>query len=149
MSLLADCAINSHMDIKIDRKKLALAFSNMAEHVNLAIHNTEEWLSPTADEIVHNAKTLTEEIHQLSQEEAAFLSEAMKLEIETANEALIEQKKEFKDWLGFDLLLVEQKFLDLLERTADKSWLDFKAFEAEARQNKNEPPLCQDTSAEK
>lgn len=115
-----------------------MAYSKMAEEVNLAVHNTEEWLSPTADEIVHNAKTLTEEIHQLSQEEAAFLSEAMKLEIETATETLNEQQKEFKDWLGFDLLLVEQKFLDLLERTADKSWLDFKAFEAEARQNKYE-----------
>ncbi|MFT4606810.1 MAG: hypothetical protein ACI9V8_000127 [Urechidicola sp.] len=126
------------MDIKTDREKLAQAFSNMAEHVNLAIHNAEELLSPTADEIVHNAKTLTEEIHQLSQEEAAFLSEAMKLELETANKSLNEQKKEFADWLGFDLQLVEQKFLDLLEKTADKSWLDFKAFEAEARKNKHE-----------
>ena len=31
-----------------------------------------------------------------------------------------------------------QDFLDLLEKTTDKSWLDFKAFEAEARQYKNE-----------
>jgi hypothetical protein len=126
------------MDIKIDRKKLAQAFSNMAEHVNQAIHNAEELLAPTIDEMVNNAKVLTKEIHQLSQEEAAFLSEAMKLELETADEALNEQKKELKDWLGFDLLLVEQKFLDLLERTADKSWLDFKAFEAEASKNKNQ-----------
>lgn len=132
------------MDIKIDNKKLAQAFSNMAEQVNLAIHNTEELLAPTVDEIVHNAKTLTEEIHQLSQEEAAFLSEAMKLEIETANEALTEQKKELKDWLGFDLLLVEQKFLGLLERTTDKSWLDFKAFEAEARKNKEKAQTQED-----
>lgn len=126
------------MDIKTDREKLAQAFSNMAKHVNLAIHDAEELLVTTIDDMVHNAKILTEEIHQLSQEEAAFLSEAMKLELETANEALSEQKKEFKDWLGFDLLLVEQKFLDLLEKTTDKSWLDFKAFEAEARKNRNE-----------
>jgi hypothetical protein len=126
------------MDIKIDQKKLAQAFSNMAEHVNLTVHNTEELLTTTIDDMVHNAKILTEEIYQLSQEEAAFLSEAMKLEIETANDALSEQKQEFEEWLGFDVLLVEQKFLDLLEKTADKSWLDFKAFEAEARKNKNE-----------
>jgi hypothetical protein len=126
------------MDIKIDQKKLAQAFSSMAEHVNLTVHNTEELLATTIDDMVHNAKILTEEIYQLSQEEAAFLSEAMKLEIETANDALSEQKQEFEEWLGFDVLLVEQKFLDLLEKTADKSWLDFKAFEAEARKNKNE-----------
>jgi hypothetical protein len=125
------------MDIKIDRKKLAQAFANMAEHINRAIHDTEEWLAPTIDEMVNNAKTLTKEIHTLSQEEAAFLSEAMKLEIETADKALSEQKKELGDWLGFDLLLVEQRFLDLLEKTADKSWLDIKAFEIEASRAKN------------
>ena len=126
------------MKIKIDQKRLAQAFSSMAENVNLTVHNTEELLTTTIDDMVHNAKILTEEIYQLSQEEAAFLSEAMKLEIETANDALSEQKQEFEEWLGFDILLVEQKFLDLLEKTADKSWLDFKAFEAEARKNKNE-----------
>ena len=126
------------MKIKIDQKRLAQAFSSMAENVNLTVHNTEELLTTTIDDMVHNAKILTEEIYQLSQEEAAFLSEAMKLEIETANDALSEQKQEFEEWLGFDVLLVEQKFLDLLEKTADKSWLDFKAFEAEARKNKNE-----------
>ncbi len=126
------------MEIKIDQKRLAQAFSSMAENVNLTVHNTEELLTTTIDDMVRNAKILTEEIYQLSQEEAAFLSEAMKLEIETANDALSEQKQEFEEWLGFDVLLVEQKFLDLLEKTADKSWLDFKAFEAEARKNKNE-----------
>jgi hypothetical protein len=124
--------------LRTEPKKLAQAFSSMAEHVNLTVHNTEELLATTIDDMVHNAKILTEEIYQLSQEEAAFLSEAMKLEIETANDALSEQKQEFEEWLGFDVLLVEQKFLDLLEKTADKSWLDFKAFEAEARKNKNE-----------
>jgi hypothetical protein len=126
------------MDIKIKREKLIKAFSHMIENVNQVVHNTEELLAPTIDEMVHNSKTLAEDIHELSQEEAAFLSEALKLEIENAHQALNDQRKELKDWLGFDLLLVEQKFLDLLERTADKSWLDFKAFEEEAKQNKSE-----------
>jgi len=126
------------MDIKTEQKKLAQAFSNMAEHINLAVHNAEELLTPAIDDLVNNAKALTEEIYQLSQEEAVFLGEAMKLELENANEALNEQKEELKGWLGFDLLLVEQQFFDLLEKTADKSWLDFKAFEAEARKNKND-----------
>ena len=125
------------MDIKIDREKLIKAFNHMIENVNLAVHNTEEVLAPTIEEMVQNAKSLAEDIHELSQEEAAFLSEAVKLEIENAHEALTDQKKEITQWLGFDLLLVEQKFLDLLEKTADKSWLNFKAFEAEARKNNN------------
>lgn len=125
------------MKIKTDQEKLIKAFNHMIENVNLAVHNTEELLAPAIDEMVHNSKSLAEEMHELSQEEAAFLSEAVKLEIENAQEALGEQKKELKDWLGFDLLLVEQKFLDLLDQTADKSWLNFKAFEVEARKYKN------------
>lgn len=123
------------MDTKVERKKLAQAFSNMAEQINLAVHNAEEMITPTIDDMVNNAKALTEEIYQLSQEEAAFLGQAMKLELENASEALSEQKEELRGWLDFDLLLVEQQFYDLLEKTADKSWLDFKAFEAEARKN--------------
>ncbi|MFT5658842.1 MAG: hypothetical protein ACI9KN_002123 [Gammaproteobacteria bacterium] len=130
------CAINETMEIKIDREKLIKAFGHMAENVNRVVHDTEALLGPTIDHMVSNSKTLVEEIHQLTQEEAAFLSEALKLEFENANETLTEQKKEFKDWLGFDLMLVEQKFLDLLERTTDKSWLDLKAFQEEVRQHR-------------
>jgi hypothetical protein len=126
------------MDIKTERQKLAQAFSNMAEQVNLAVHNAEELISPTIDDMVDNAKALTKEIYQLTQEEASFLGEAMKLELDNASEALSEQKEELRGWLDFDLLLVEQQFYDLLEKTADKSWLDFKAFEAEARKNNND-----------
>jgi hypothetical protein len=126
------------MDIKTERQKLTQAFSNMAEQVNLAVHNAEELISPTIDDMVDNAKALTKEIYQLTQEEASFLGEAMKLELDNASEALSEQKEELRGWLDFDLLLVEQQFYDLLEKTADKSWLDFKAFEAEARKNNND-----------
>jgi ABC-type transporter Mla subunit MlaD len=114
------------MDIKTERQKLTQAFSNMAEQVNLAVHNAEELISPTIDDMVDNAKALTKEIYQLTQEEASFLGEAMKLELDNASEALSEQKEELRGWLDFDLLLVEQQFYDLLEKTADKSWLDFK-----------------------
>jgi hypothetical protein len=136
LSLLAECAINGFMDIKFDRDKLTKAFGQMAENINQAIHNTEELLAPTIDEMVHNSKSMAEDIHQLSQEEAAFLSEALKLELENASQSLSEQKTELKDWLGFDLLLVEQKFLELLERSADKSWLELMAFEEETSRTK-------------
>jgi hypothetical protein len=51
-----------------------------------------------------------------------------------ANKALNQQRKELKDWLSFDLTLVEDRFIDMIARAADKVWLDFRAFENEDHQ---------------
>jgi len=105
----------------------------MVENVSQALHEAEEALAPTIDELVHNAQTLSSEIHKLSQEESEKLGEALKRDIQKANKTLNQQKKELKDWLSFDLTLVEDKFIELISRAADKSWLDFRDFENESK----------------
>lgn len=119
------------MDIKTDKERLIKAFDHMVENVSQALHEAEEALAPTIDEMVHNAQTLASDIHKLSQEESEKLGETLKRDIRKANKTLNQQKKELKDWLSFDLSLVEDKFVELIARAADKSWLDFRAFEAE------------------
>jgi outer membrane murein-binding lipoprotein Lpp len=119
------------MDIKTDKERLIRAFDHMVENVSQALHEAEEALAPTIDELVHNAQTLASEIHKLSQEESEKLGEALKRDIQKANKTLNQQKKELKDWLSFDLTLVEDKFIELVSRAADKSWLDFRDFENE------------------
>ncbi len=122
------------MDIKSDSKKLIKAFDHMVDNVSQTIHEAEEALQPTIDEMVHNAQSLAHDIHQLSQEEAERLGKALKRDIKSANKTLNQQGKELKDWLSFDLTLVEDKFLDLVARAADKTWLDFRSFEDENKQ---------------
>ena len=122
------------MDIKSDSEKLIKAFDHMVENVSKAMHDAEEALAPTIDEMIQSAQILASDIHKLSQEESERLGKALKRDIEIANKTLNQQKKELKDWLSFDLTLVEDKFVELIARAADKSWLDFRNFETESKQ---------------
>ena len=117
-----------------DREKLLAAFEHMVETVSESVHNAEETLAPTIDEMVHNAQQLAREVFTLTQEEAESLGDTLKRDMQKANQVLNRQSKELKDWLSFDLTLVEDRFIDMIARAADKTWLDFRAFETEDHQ---------------
>lgn len=117
-----------------DRDKLVVAFEHMVESVSQSMHEAEEALAPTVDEMVHNAQQMAREIFALSQEEAESLGNTLKRDMHKANEVLNQQGKELQDWWSFDLALVEDKFIDMIARAADKGWLEFRAFETEDHQ---------------
>jgi len=117
-----------------DKEKLVAAYEHMVDNVAEAIHDAEEALAPTVDEMVHNAQQLARELYALSQEEAESLGETLKRDLHKANKTLNQQRKELKDWLSFDLALVEDSFIDLVARAADKTWLEFREFESEDHQ---------------
>jgi rubrerythrin len=121
------------MDMQ-DREKLVKAFNHMVETVSKGIHEAEEALAPTVDEMVHNAQVLARELYALTQEEAESLGTTLRRDIQKANKTLIQQRKELKDWLSFDLQLVEDRFIDMIEKSADKTWLDLHKFENEDHQ---------------
>ena len=124
------CAINESMEIK-DREKLVEAFDHMVENVSEALHDAEEALAPTIDEMVHNAQQIARDVYALTQEEAESLGETLRRDMHKANETLNEQGKELREWLSFDLSLIEDRFIDMIATAADKTWLDFRAFERE------------------
>jgi predicted RNA-binding Zn-ribbon protein involved in translation (DUF1610 family) len=47
---------------------------------------------------------------------------------------LNQQGRELQDWLSFDLALIEDRFIEMIANAADKTWLDFRAFERETHQ---------------
>ncbi len=121
------------MDIK-DREKLVAAYEHMVDNVGKALHEAEETLAPTVDEIVHNAQQLARDLYALSQEEAEMLGNTLRRDMHKADKILNRQRKELKDWWSFDLALVEDKFAEMIARAADKTWLDFRAFANEDHQ---------------
>lgn len=127
------CAINGCMENN-DREKLVAAFDHMVENVSEAIHDAEEAVEPTVEEMVHNAQVLARELFALTQEEAESLGDTLKRDMQKANRTLNQQGKELSDWLSFDLALVEDRFIEMISRAADKTWLDFRAFETEDHQ---------------
>lgn len=121
------------MDIK-QREKLVEAYDHMVDHVSDAIHDAEEALAPTVDEMIHNAQRLARDLYALSQEEAESLADTLRRDMHKADQVLNRQSKELKDWWSFDLALVEDKFTEMIARAADKTWLDLRAFESEDHQ---------------
>ena len=121
------------MDMQ-DRQKLVNAFNHMVKNVSKAVHEAEEALAPTIDEMVHNAQVLARELYALTQEEAESLGKTLRRDMDKANRALNQQHKELKDWLNFDLQLAEDRFTDMIAKAADKTWLDFRNFEKEDHQ---------------
>jgi hypothetical protein len=121
------------MDIK-QRDKLVAAYDHMVENVSNAIHDAEEAIAPTVDEMIHNAQLLARDLYALSQEEAESLADTLRRDMHKADEALNRQSKELKDWWSFDLALMEDKFTEMIARAADKTWLDLQAFRSEDHQ---------------
>jgi hypothetical protein len=78
---------------------------------------------------------LARELYTLTQEEAESLASTLRRDMHKANDVINQQRKELKDWLSFDLDLVEDRFIELITQAADKTWLDFRAFENESRQS--------------
>lgn len=122
------------MSLKEDKDKLIEAFDHMVDQVSQSIHKAEETLAPTIEEMVHNAQKMARDLYSLTQEESEALAKTLKKDLHKANETLNQQSKELKDWLSFDLTVVEDRFIDLIGRAADKTWLDFRAFESENHQ---------------
>jgi hypothetical protein len=81
------------MDIKSDSEKLIEAFDHMVENVSQAMHEAEEALAPTIDEMIQSAQILASDIHKLSHEESERLGKALKRDIESANKTLNQQKR--------------------------------------------------------
>lgn len=110
------------------KDKMLEAFNHMVDEIHAAMEKAEETLSPTIDEMVHNAEQMSKKLYALTQDEAKSVSEHVKREIANAREYLQTDGKELNQWLKFDIQLVEDKFADFLAQAADKSWLDFRAF---------------------
>ena len=55
------CANNEFME-NTDREKLVAAFEHMVESVHKSMHEAEEALAPTIDEMVHNAQHLARDV---------------------------------------------------------------------------------------
>ena len=119
------------MTFKVEKEKLIKAFDHMVEQLDQSIHKAEETLGPSLEEMVHNAQKMARDLYALTQEESDALAKALKRDLHKADETLNKQRKELKDWFSFDLALVEDRFIDLIAKAADKSWLDFRAFENE------------------
>lgn len=116
------------------KDKLLQAFNHMVDELHASIEKAEETLSPTIDEMLQNAQKMSKKLYALSQDEAQIITQHLKRDIAHARKYMETEGKEFNEWLNFDINQVEDRFLDMISKAADKTWLDFRAFK---QQNEN------------
>lgn len=85
-------------------------------------------------QLLDQAKDKTVELEELSREEAERISDYVRRDITDAAQFMVETGKELKDWLSFDLELVERRVLDMFAFMVDhtREELDLLALRAEA-----------------
>jgi len=117
------------------KDKLLQGFNHMVDELYAAVEKAEETLSPSIEEMLHNAESLSKKAYALTQDEVKVISQHLKRDIAHARKYLQTDGKELKQWLSFDIKQVEDRFTDFIAKAADKTWLDFKAFEQQNEQN--------------
>ncbi len=116
------------------KDKLVEAYNRMVDELHAAVEKAEETLSPTAEELLKNAEELARKAYALTADEARSVAESVKRDWADARAYLQTEGKELSQWFRFDLKLIEGRFMDLVAKAADKTWLDFSRFERETRE---------------
>jgi hypothetical protein len=114
-------------------EKLIHAYNTMMERASEAfeqagngVHNMQQALE--------RAKEKAIELDELTREEADEIADYLKRDFKEAAHYLTDTGLELRDWLHLDIELIEQSLLDLISSVADKTRVELKQIEQQARQ---------------
>ncbi len=79
------------------------------------------------------AKDKAVDLGELTREEAEQIGDYLVRDLEDAGQHLAESGGELKDWLRFDLQLIEERLLEMFALAADKTKLEFMQLAERAR----------------
>jgi len=104
---------------------------------NLMMHRVSETLSKATDAagpILHKAIEAAEEkaveLEELTREEAVKIGDYLRRDLQDAGEYLAgPEAQELKNWLRFDIELIENQLLEMFLKVADRAKLDMLDFE--------------------
>ena len=110
------------------REKWQRAYDDMMMRVKTAFEEAEESTLPVLRKFIHKARDTAVELEELTKEEAEKVSTYLQRDIEDAGKHLAETGHELGDWLRFDVDLVEDRLLEILDRVADHTKLEMLQF---------------------
>lgn len=114
----------------IDR--LTQAYNRMMERAKTRLEeleHAEQEVLPRLRHSIEHAAEKAVELGELTREEAHMIGEYLRRDLEDAGRYLTEGGRDFRQWLRFDLELIEDRMLDLFRSAADKTRLEMLAFE--------------------
>ena len=109
-----------------DGNRRIQAYDRMMERVKLRLEELEQ---VNLHASIEHAAEKAVELGELTREEARLIGSYLRRDLEDAGQYLRSTGRELRDWLRFDVELLEDRLLDFLQRGVDQSRLDLLAFE--------------------
>ena len=114
--------------------RLVGAYERMLERVHEATDSVERKTVPWLREALADAREKAVELEELTREEAEKISTYVERDLRDAAEYLAESGQEFRDWLAFDMTLIQDRFLDMFAGMADQTALALRNIAERARE---------------
>ncbi len=121
-------------DNKDPLDRMVAAYENMLQRVDELLGKAEETALPTLKNGLDHAREKAVELNELTREEAEKVASYVERDLHDAATFLHKTGDEFKDWLRFDLELIENRLLDMFAKVADKTSLELGRFAEQARE---------------
>ncbi len=111
------------------------AYDQMLERTKEFLSDAGKEAQPYVEKAMQYAKEKAIELGELTKEEAEDIADYLRRDIQDAATFLGEHGEEIKDWLKLDLMLIEDKLLDMFSQVVDKTRLelDLLAMQAQAQ----------------
>ena len=112
--------------------KLVQAYDRMMERVKsrlVELGQAEKEVLPKLQQSIEHAAEKAVELGELTREEAQLISSYLRRDLEDAGHYLAQTGRDLRDWLRFDLELIEDRLLELFRSAADRTRLEILAFQ--------------------
>jgi Na+/phosphate symporter len=116
----------------IDR--LVDAYEKMLERVDEAFDKAQETTLPELKKNIEHARERAIEMGELTREEAEKIAGYLERDMKDAGEFLAKTGEEFRNWMRFDIELIEDRLLEMFASVADQTRLELEKLAERARQ---------------
>lgn len=114
-------------------ERLVAAYETMLERVDDLMERAEERAMPTLKSALEQAREKAVELNELTREEAQRVADYVERDLKDAADFVAEHGEGFKQWMRFDLQLIEERLLELFIGVADKTRLELERLAERAR----------------
>ena len=116
-------------------KRLAGAYQRMLERVKSTIETAEKDTLPHLQEQIADAKEKAVELGELSREEAEKLGDYLRRDLIDAAEFMSRTGKELRDWLSFDMDVIEDRLMNMFALMVDHTREELRRLAEQARES--------------
>ena len=114
-------------------ERMVEAYENMLERVDEALERAEKATLPTLKRSLEAAREKAVELDELTREEAEKISQYLERDMKDAAHFLSETGEEFRNWLNFDVQLIENRMMEMFASVADRTRMELDRLAAQAR----------------